>query len=162
MNKKYLVVPIVIILAASLILIFVDQVDQNHMNETFKELVEEAVRLIEDKGEAAFPEFRQEGTKWFVDDTYVFVWKTDGNRIVYPPDLNGEGENMSTLIDATGKEIGRMFIEIALSENGEGWIDYKWPKPGETEPSNKRTYIKVVTIDEQAFLVGSGFYTVTN
>ena len=83
-------------------------------------------------------------------------------RVKKGPELNGEGENMSTLIDATGKEIGRMFIEIALSEDGEGWIDYKWPKPGETEPSNKRTYIKVVTIDEQAFLVGSGFYTVTN
>ena len=130
----------------------------NYRNETIKELVEEAATLIEDKGEYAFPELRQEGTKWFHDDTYVFVWKTDGIRVVYPPDLNGEGENMSALMDATGKEIGRLFIEIALSEEGKGWIDYKWPKPGETEPSNKQTYIKGVTHDEHTFLVGSGFY----
>ena len=92
----------------------------------------------------------------------MFVWKADGIRVVYPPDIYGEGENMSTLIDSTGKEIGKLFIEIALSEDGEGWIDYKWPKPGETEPSNKQTYIKLATFDENTFLVGSGFYLDTS
>jgi signal transduction histidine kinase len=102
-----------------------------------------------------------EGSKWFHGDTYVFVWMTNGIRVVYPPDPSGEGKNMSTLIDATGKAIGRLFIEIALSEEGENWIDYRWPKPGETEISSKQTYIKGVATGEQAFLVGSGFYVDT-
>lgn len=78
-------------------------------------------------------------------------------RLVYPPDLSGEGQNMSSLVDVTGKPIGKMFIDIALSEKGEGWIDYSWPKPGETEPSTKETYIKGVAIGDQVLLVGSDF-----
>jgi signal transduction histidine kinase len=149
-------------LSAILIMGYVDQTEQTYRKETIKELVLEASDLIEDKGEDAFSEFRQEGTKWFHDDTYVFVWMTDGVRVVYPPDPSGEGKNMSTLLDVTGKAIGRLFIELALSEEGEGWIDYSWPKPGETEPSSKQTYIKGVSLDEQTFLVGSGVYVDTN
>jgi signal transduction histidine kinase len=163
LKKKYLVFPILIVMLSAILIIgYVDQTEQTHKKETIKELVLEASDLIEDKGEDAFSEFRQEGTKWFHDDTYVFVWLTDGVRVVYPPDPSGEGKNMSTLLDVTGKAIGRLFIEIALSEEGEGWIDYRWPKPGDTEPSSKQTYIKGVTLDEQTFLVGSGFYVDTN
>jgi len=163
LKKKYLVFPILLVmLSAFLIMGYVEQTEQIHRNGTIKELVVEAADLIEDKGEDAFSELRQEGTKWFHDDTYVFVWMTDGVRVVYPPDPSGEGKNMSTLVDVTGKAIGRLFIEIALSEDGEGWIDYSWPKPGETEPSSKQTYIKGVASDEQTFLVGSGFYVDTN
>jgi len=162
-KKKHLVFPIlIVILSAVLIMGYVNQTEQIHRTGTIKELVVEAASLIEDKGENAFSELRQEGTKWFHDDTYVFVWMTDGIRVVYPPDPSGEGKNMSTLVDVTGKPIGTLFIEIALSEEDEGWIDYRWPKPGETEPSNKQTYIKGVTSDEQTFLVGSGIYVDTN
>ena len=163
MNKKYVVFAIIALtLSAVLVTFYMNQTDQNSINERTKELVEDAVSLIEEKGEAAFPELRNEGTKWFNNDTYVFVWMTDGIRVVYPPDQEGEGQNMSTLLDATGKEIGRLFIEIALNEEGEGWIDYKWPKPGETEPSSKKTFIKLATYGDNSFLVGSGFYLDTN
>jgi signal transduction histidine kinase len=162
-NKKYLVFPVLLVLLSAFLVIgFVNQTDQTQRKETIKELVIEATRLIEDNGEGAFSEFRQEGTKWFHDDTYVFVWMTNGIRVVYPPNPSGEGQNMSTLLDVTGKAIGRLFIDIALSEEGEGWIDYSWPKPEETEPSSKQTYIKGVTVDEQTFLVGAGIYLDTN
>jgi cytochrome c len=161
LEKKYLVFAILvaIILSTALIISYVNHIEQIAGRQRVKELVEDAVVFIEDEGEGAFPELRQEGTKWFHGDTYVFVWLTNGIRVVYPPDLSGEGKNMSTLVDATGKEIGRLFIEIALSEDGEGWITYKWPKPGETEPSDKLTYIKRATHGGQTFLVGSGFYS---
>jgi type II secretory pathway pseudopilin PulG len=161
LRKKYLIftILVVIILSTALVISYVNQIGQNAERQRVKELVEDAVIFIEDEGEDAFPELRQEGTTWFHDDTYVFVWLTNGIRVVYPPDLSGEGKNMSMLVDATGKEIGRLFIEIALSEDGEGWISYKWPKPGETEPSDKQTYIKRAIYDGQTFLVGLGFYS---
>jgi signal transduction histidine kinase len=163
LNKKYLVFPVLLVLlSAFLVMGYVNQTDQTQRKESIKELVIEAAIIIEDKGEDAFSDFRQEGTKWFRGDTYVFVWMTDGIRVVYPPDPTGEGQNMSMLLDVTGKAIGRLFIEIALSEEGEGWIDYSWPKPEETEPSSKQTYIKGVTVDEQTFLVGSGVYIDTS
>jgi Cache domain len=158
-KKNHLVFPILLlILSVVLIMGYVNQTQQTHRKETVQALVQDAAILIEDKGENAFSEFRQEGTKWFHGDTYVFVWRTDGIRVVYPPDPSGEGQNMSTLVDVTGKAIGRQFIDIALSEKGQGWIAYSWPKPGEIEPSIKQTYIKGVATGDQAFLVGSGFY----
>ena len=120
--------------------------------------VNSAVELIEEEGEQAFPQLREEGSQWFHDDFYIFVWKTDGIRVVYPPDASGEGQNVSDLEDFTGKPIGQMFINISQSEEGEGWIDYYWPKPGDTEPSMKYTYIKRASFDNQTYIVGSGFY----
>lgn len=159
MKKSHLVFPVLLlILSAVLILGYFNQTDQTQRKEDAKILALNAASLIEVNGENAFSEFRQEGTKWFHDDTYVFVWMTNGLRVVYPPDPSGEGQNMSTLMDVTGKAIGRLYIDISLSEEGEGWIDYKWPKPGETDPSAKQTFIKGVAIGEQTFLVGSGVY----
>ncbi|KXS44196.1 MAG: hypothetical protein AWU59_655 [Methanolobus sp. T82-4] len=120
--------------------------------------VNEAIDLMNDKGEQAFPEFRENNSEWFHDDFYIFVWKTDGTRVVYPPDVSGEGEDMSDLEDYNGKPIGQLFIDTALSVEGEGWVDYYWPKPGENEPSMKHTYIKRTYIGDEAYLVGSGYY----
>ncbi len=82
--------------------------------------VVEAVEEIESVGEDAFPEFRKEESKWFHDDSYIFVWGLDGLRYVYPPDVSGEGKNMLTLKDISGRPIGRTFIEIAKQPAGEG------------------------------------------
>ncbi|MDW7732278.1 MAG: cache domain-containing protein, partial [Methanolobus sp.] len=108
--------------------------------------VNAAIDLMDEKGEQAFPEFRENGSKWFHNDSYVFVWQTDGLRVVYPPDPGGEGQNMSELLDVNGKPIEQLFIGTALSEEGEGWVDYYWPKPGETEASLKHTFIKRASI----------------
>ncbi|WP_135611284.1 cache domain-containing protein [Methanococcoides sp. AM1] len=135
-----------------------DQSDLSLQEEYTISQVNAAIGLIEENGKLAFPEFRENNSEWFHDDSYIFVWRTDGIRVVYPPDLSGEGKDMSGLEDFNGKPIGRVFIETALSEDGEGWVDYYWPKPGETEPSMKHTFIKITYIGNETYLVGSGFY----
>lgn len=121
-------------------------------------LTNDAVNLMESKGEESFIEFRQKDSKWFHDDFYVFVWRIDGIRVVYPPDPSGEGEDMSDLKDINNKPIGQLFIDIAKSDEGEGWIEYQWPKPGEDAPSTKLTFIKRAEFNGQTYLVGSGYY----
>ena len=121
----------------------------------------EAASLVEEKGEEAFPEFRENGSKWLYDDFYIYVWKLNGARavrLVYPPDIQGEGQEVSGLTDVNGKPIGKLFIETALSESGEGWVSYEWPKPGEEESSTKYSFIKIANFGEETYLVGSGFY----
>ncbi len=120
--------------------------------------VREAAQLIEQKGEKAFSEFRKNDSTWYRGDFYIFVWKTDGERLVYPPDLNLEGQDVSNLTDINGKPIGKLFIETALSKTGEGWVSYEWPKPGETQPSTKYSFIKRAVYGNETYLVGSGFY----
>lgn len=121
-------------------------------------LVNEAVELMDEKGELAFDEFREKDSKWFHDDTYLSIWTTEGIRVAYAPNVSSEGENASNLKDYNGNPLGKLFIDTALSEDGEGWVDYQWPKPGGTSPTLKYTFVKRASIGNQTYLVTSGFY----
>ncbi len=67
------------------------------------------------------------------------------------------GTNTTGQKDANGKLFHHEFIQMAES-NGSGWIDYMFPKPGQTQPSRKWAYVKAVTVDGVPSLVASGFY----
>ncbi|MCF7794017.1 MAG: cache domain-containing protein [Candidatus Cloacimonetes bacterium] len=121
------------------------------------QLVYDAVDLINQDGEEAFPRFREENSKWYKGDDYVFVWGLDGMRYVYPRDVSGEGKNMIDLEDINGKPIGKMFVETA--QNGEGWVFYEWTLPGGEKQEWKSTFIKkAVTPAGNEYLVGFGKY----
>ena len=59
--------------------------------------------------------------------------------------------------DAKGKLFHNEVIKTAETK-GSGWVDYMFPKPGQTEASQKWAYVKKVTIDGVPGLVASGFY----
>jgi signal transduction histidine kinase len=59
--------------------------------------------------------------------------------------------------DVNGKLFHDAMIWTAATK-GSGWVDYMFPKPGQSQPSRKWTYVKAVKIDGVAGLVGSGFY----
>ncbi|MCE5215230.1 MAG: cache domain-containing protein [Methanobacterium sp.] len=126
----------------------------NKQKQNITLLVDRAVDQIQSKGEAAFQEFNS--PIWYQGDTYIFVWRMDGIRVVYPPDQSGIGQNMTDLKDINGKNIGMLFIQTA--KNGGGWVEYQWPKPGSKLPSTKITYIKPAKYQNQTYLVGCGVY----
>ncbi len=46
-----------------------------------------------------------------------------------------------------------------IRSQGAGWVDYMFPKPGETQPSKKWSDVKAVTIGgTPGNLIGAGFY----
>ncbi|TQD25374.1 cupin domain-containing protein [Methanolobus vulcani] len=121
-------------------------------------LVNDAIALMDEQGTDAFDEFRQTGSKWFHNDSYLSIWTIDGIRMVYAPNVSSEGADASGLTDYNGEPLGQYFIGTATSEEGEGWVTYHWPRPGATSPSMKYTFVKKATIGEQEYLVTSGFY----
>ncbi|WMW25622.1 cupin domain-containing protein [Methanolobus sediminis] len=130
---------------------------QSVMTST-ESLVNDAIALMDKQGTDTFDEFRQADSKWFHDDTYLSIWTIDGIRTVYAPNVSSEGEDASGLKDYNGNPLGQLFIDTATSEEGEGWVTYQWPKPGETVPSMKYTFVKKASIGDQEYLVTSGFY----
>lgn len=131
----------------------------NNVAVKLESFVQKGALLISKEGEEAFELFRQKGTQWFYDDQYIFVWGMDGLRYVYPPDVKGEGKNVRKLQDVDEKPIGELMIEAASSKEGGGWVHYRWPKPGELDPSWKSTYVmKVKSPSGKLFLIGSGAY----
>ena len=122
-------------------------------------LVRDGSALLQQKGEAAYPELRAKGSKWFSDSTYFFVWNMDGTRVFHAADPGKEGQNDGAITDVHGRPYGRMFLEAGNSPAGEGWVHYMYPEPGDIFPTWKSTFVKRVTYpDGKQYLVGSGIY----
>jgi cytochrome c len=109
-------------------------------------LVNKAATLIDSKGKAAFAEFRKKDSEWFHGETYLFVYDLKANVLLNPAFPQREGTNVSGQKDAKGKLFHNEIIKTAET-TGSGWVDYMFPKPGETEPSQKWAYVKKVTMD---------------
>ena len=120
-------------------------------------LVIKAAALIDKNGKAAFAEFRKKGSEWFHDDTYLFVYDMAANVQLNPAFPQREGTNVTGQKDANGKLLHHEIIQIAKTK-GAGWVDYMFPKPGQSTPSQKWAYVKKVTMDGVQGLVASGFY----
>lgn len=120
-------------------------------------LVNKAAALIDKNGKATFAEFRKKDSEWFHDDTYLFSYDMNANVLLNPAFPKREGTNVHGQKDAKGKPFHDEIIKTAETK-GSGWVDYMFPKPGQSEPSQKWTYVKRVTIDGVPGLLGSGFY----
>jgi cytochrome c len=120
-------------------------------------LVNKAAALIDSKGKAAFSEFRVKDSEWFHGDTYIFVYDLKSNVLLNPAFPAREGTKVTGQKDANGKLFHDAMIQMAETKRS-GWVDYMFPKPGQTQPSQKWTYVKAVKIDGVPGLVASGFY----
>ena len=125
--------------------------------EQVRRLVEKAAALVDKSGKAAFAEFRTKDSEWFHGNTYLFAYDMKGNVLLNPAFPEREGTNVTGQRDAKGKLLHQAIIETAETK-GSGWVDYWFPKPGQTEPAQKWTYVRRVTIDGMPGLIASGFY----
>lgn len=123
------------------------------------QLVRQGAVALEKDGERALPEFRKKGSKWFSDNTYLFVFNMEGNRIFHAAEPESEGQNDMGLKDVLGRSIGKMIVETGTNGLGEGWVHYMYPEPGQVFPTWKSSFVKRVTYpDGRQFIIGSGIY----
>jgi cytochrome c len=120
-------------------------------------LVNKAAALVEIKGKAAFSEFRQRGSEWWSGDIYLFAYSHYGTVILNSAFPEREGQAYHGEEDKEGKAFHDALLDTAQTK-GSGWVDYWVPKPGQTEPSRKWTYVKAVKAKGVA-LIGAGFYS---
>lgn len=121
-------------------------------------LVDKAAALVESQGKAAaFAQFRTRNSNWWSGDTYLFAYDQDLNVLLNPAFPAREGTNVHGQTDANGKPMHDDFMQVVRAK-GAGWVDYVFPKPGETRPSHKWTYVHAVRFDGTPGLIGAGFY----
>lgn len=120
--------------------------------------VKKAVRLIEEKGpDIAFPILSDPDGEYVDGELYVFTYNMEGTIIQHlRPAL--VGKNMMNIKDKEGKCLACEFLRIA-KEQGQGWSQYWWPKPGSGELSIKVSYI--MKVPSHAMFVGVGVYDMT-
>jgi quercetin dioxygenase-like cupin family protein len=122
-------------------------------------LVRDAAKLLATEGAKAYPAFRQQGSRWFHGDTYLFAFDLDGTRTLYPISADEEGRNVRDLKDALGRPIMTMILDAANSATGEGWVHYVYAKPGEVYPAWKSSFVKRLTAPSgKELILGCGIY----
>ncbi len=66
-------------------------------------LVDSAAALVSSDGaKQACEAFKQSGSQWFDEDTYIFIEDMDVTEICYPPDPSVEGQNIMNLQNSKG------------------------------------------------------------
>ena len=86
---------------------------------------------------------------------FVHDWK--GMELVNPGSPDLEGKNLIDFKDADGKLLVRDTIKM-LETKETDWIQYRWPKPGKSEPSKKISYVRKVKVGEGVLYVGASIY----
>ncbi|MBW1800269.1 MAG: cache domain-containing protein [Deltaproteobacteria bacterium] len=124
----------------------------------------EAVAILEKEGRAGLEKV---GKMRFCNGNYVFVNDFSGKTLMHIKS-HLIGKVLIGLKDDTGKRFFMDFTKTAQSDkttlknvsyyNGEGWVSYRWPKPGEKTFSPKVSYIKGCLMDGENVYVGAGIY----
>jgi hypothetical protein len=118
------------------------------------------------KGATVLKQLGKEGLAAFNDpkgefawkDTYVQVYNCEAQQIVghiNPALLAWTPEKFAGIKDPKGNNITKLICEGSKNSNG-SWVEYWWPKPGETEPSRKITF--VIQVPGMPYQVSAGIY----
>jgi methyl-accepting chemotaxis protein len=120
-------------------------------------LVKQAVAAVGKKGLNATLAAIQDKNGPFKSgkETYVYAGSTEVVTLLAHPVMPEKlvGPDLSNWPDKRGKLFFNDLIDVALTK-GEGWVDYWWPKPGETTPSLKSTYVLKVPHENVYFACG--------
>lgn len=120
--------------------------------------IEKASELIKKEGKAAFDKFMGNGSEFLFAGTYIWIHDKDGVILMHPIKHKLVGKSLIGIKDKTGKRFIAMMNQVT-EENGAGWVNYYWPKPGEKTVSLKTSYAKrVKSADGIDMILGCGVY----
>jgi signal transduction histidine kinase len=130
----------------------------NLMEKSFViDMVKEAVKQVERKEKDAFPLFHDQAGRFIAKDAYIFVIDPKGVCLVHPAFPNLEGHNLISEKDSENNFFIKEMLQVAESK-GSGWVNYLWPKPGDSIPTQKSSYIEKVKYKDSWLMVGCGVY----
>lgn len=139
---------------------------RSNYDENIKEQVQSVISLLTNiNTKVTNGEFTEdEGKKLAADlvrdmkygtDGYFWIDTLDGTNVVLLG-KDTEGKNRMESKDANGFQMVKAIIEAAQKPEG-GFVDYVFPKAGETEASPKRSYS--LEFEPFGWVVGTGNYT---
>lgn len=90
-------------------------------------------------------------------DGKEYFWLNDlhPNMIMHPTKPEFDGKDISQFKDPNGKMFFTEMV-VAVKANGQGFVDYKWPRPDSKKPIPKISFVKSYT--PWGWVVGSGVY----
>jgi signal transduction histidine kinase len=146
--NKFVLIP-TLILASALAASTAIAADYGSAKEA-RAMLDKAVAEVKKDKTAALAKFNKGEDGYKDRDLYPFCTNLDGMTTAHP---THKGKNMKELKDKGGKAFGEEIIKVA-EEGKVKEVTYMWPKPGQTEPTQKVTY--VTKVGDQ--VCGVGYY----
>lgn len=157
--------PVAVVITSILFSLGISQAEQQHYKEKraqIEKLVNEATGIIKEKGEAALAIIREKDGKFNTNDAYVFVTSGETGADLLNPAFEAiEGMPVENYLNPDA-EAAQLAIVDAVKDKDTAWLEYLWPKPGETVPSKKTSFLKKITVNGKVRIVGCGFYPDNN
>ena len=90
-------------------------------------------------------------------DDQEYFWINDQTpvMVMHPTNPKLEGQNLSGFKDPDGKALFNEMVAISKSQ-GAGQVNYRWPKPGASDPVPKVSYVQL--FQPWGWIIGSGVY----
>ncbi|WP_122665633.1 methyl-accepting chemotaxis protein [Pseudomonas viridiflava] len=88
-------------------------------------------------------------------DDYFWINDMRPVMIMHPMNAKLVGQDLSAIKDPDGFAVFNEMVAVA-KEKGAGMIQYRWPKPGASEPVRKISYVKLFA--PWGWILGSGVY----
>ncbi len=122
--------------------------------EQAKAFSERAAAYIKEVGEEkAFAEFSRRDGKFVDGELYVFCYDRDGNNKAHGGNPAFVGRNLLHIKDPDGREPNNLIVRKGFDE-GQGWVDFKWPNPVTKRIQDKSAYV----IHTNDVVCGVGYY----
>ncbi|WP_439882644.1 cache domain-containing protein [Pontibacter sp. MBLB2868] len=121
------------------------------------DMVNSAVAEIGRYGKEAFKAFHDPAGPYLAKDAYLFIVDPKGIELVNGAFPYYEGRNVLNLQDTEGKFLIKEMLRTVANDSS-GWVNYMWPKPGESDPARKTTYVRKAKLDDSWVMVGAGVY----
>lgn len=119
--------------------------------EEAKAMLERAVAAVQEDKDAALSTFTAGGEGFKDRDLYVFCGDMEGNFTAHGANAALIGQSLKGLEDKAGTPLGETIYAEAI-EGEYHVVEYMWPRPGETDPSQKASYVTKVA--DQVCAVG--------
>ncbi|WP_370295240.1 cache domain-containing protein [Pseudomonas benzenivorans] len=91
----------------------------------------------------------------YAGQEYFWINDQTPTMIMHPTNPKLEGQHLSGFKDPDGKALFNDMVRISKAE-GAGQVDYRWPKPGSSEPLPKVSYVEL--FKPWGWIIGSGVY----
>ncbi|MDR1221847.1 MAG: antibiotic biosynthesis monooxygenase [Tannerella sp.] len=122
------------------------------------EKVHKAAELLKSTGKEGLEILRDPKSEFTWKDTYIFVIDVEESLVLSNPAFpERQGGNIREHLDWNGKHYGIELCEAA--QQGGGWIEFIWPKPGTTAGIRKVSYI--YPVPGYRYTVCAGIYNET-
>ncbi|PLX29136.1 MAG: hypothetical protein C0604_09985 [Clostridiales bacterium] len=141
---------------------------EESLREKAKSIVSEAHEMAlsiyeENKNEIGEAELKElikhvvESLRYDDEPGYNFIGQMDGKIVMLPSMPGQDGSDILNLKDKEGSYPVQTAIRIASSPEGEGYLEWHWYKPGETEEMHKKIGY-VMYFEPYDWFIGTGEY----